>query len=93
MEKLYIRKFDIVSRKIADDVILVPIRQKAEDVDSIYTLNEVGSRIWDAIDGKRRIDEIRDIIVSEFEVGTQKAEKDVVEFLKRLEQVGVIKAV
>jgi hypothetical protein len=93
IKRLYTKESNIVSRKISDEVILVPIKQKARDVDSIYTINEVGSRIWEFIDGKRRIDEIRDLVVKEFEVSTQEAEKDIVEFLKQLEQVGAIKAI
>ena len=46
-----------ISRKIANKFILVPIRQKADDVESIYNLNEVAARIWELIDGQRQLTE------------------------------------
>lgn len=92
LDKVYQKSSSIVSRKIADEVILVPIRQDAGDLESIYTLNEVAARIWELIDGKKRVREIRDTIVEEFEVSPQQAEDDLILLIKQLEAVGGIKA-
>ena len=90
-EKRYKKHPDIVSRKIVDEVILVPIKRRLADVDSIYLLQEdVSIRIWDLIDGERSIREIRDIICTEFQVSPMQAEKDLTAFLKQLEEVGGI---
>jgi hypothetical protein len=91
LKKCYAKEPSIASRKIAEEFILVPIRQKAEDVDSIYTVNEVGGRIWELIDGKTSVREIKDVIIDEFEVSNEKAEKDLIEFLQQLEQVGAVR--
>jgi hypothetical protein len=91
LEKRFAKDQLIVSRKIAGKFVLVPIRQKAEDVESIYNMNEVGGRIWQLIDGKRRLEEIRDVIVEEFEVTPEKAEGDLVEFVEQLEAIEAIK--
>jgi len=93
LERRLARDPSIVSRKIVDGFVLVPIRQKAADLESIYTMNEVGSRIWELVDGEKRVGEIRDVIAEEFEVGVQEAEADLVEFLRQLEQVGAVKEV
>jgi hypothetical protein len=60
-------------------------------VDSIYTLNEVAAWAWELIDGHRQASEIRDLIVAEFEVGSEEAGADLVEFLQQLESVGAVK--
>ena len=44
-----------MARQIAGEYILVPIRQSAGEVESIYTLNEVGTRIWELLDGQRSL--------------------------------------
>jgi hypothetical protein len=93
LDKRFTKDSSIVSRKIADEFILVPIKQRASDVDSIYTVNEVGSFIWEQIDEERPLTEIRDLIVNEFEVSNEEAEKDLIEFLQQLEQVGAVKEV
>lgn len=93
LEKRYTKDPNIVSRKIADEFILVPIKQKAGEVDSIYTMNEVGSRIWELIDGEKPLSEIRDVLVNEFEVNTEEAEEDLIEFFQKLEQIGAVKGI
>lgn len=90
LEKCFKKHPDIVSRKIADEVILVPIRRNVGDLESIYTLNEVGAFIWELIDGKRKVKDIRKMIVEEFDVDEKKAEKDLIEFISQLEEVKVV---
>ena len=90
LDKVYKKSDSIVSRKIADEFILVPIRQNVGDLESISTLNEVAARIWELIDGKMKVREIKDKIVEEFEVTSQRAEKDLIEYLKQLKKIGAI---
>ncbi len=89
----YRRSPSIVSREIAGETILVPIRQNVGDLESIYTLNETAARAWELIDGQRRVQVIRDQIVAEFEVGTEEAEQDLIELLAQLESFGAVERV
>ncbi len=91
LDKVYKKSDSIVSRKIADEFILVPIRQNVGDLESISTLNEVAARIWELIDGKKKAREIKDKIVEEFEVTPQQTEKDMKEYLKQLEKIQAVK--
>lgn len=92
-DKQYTKDVNIVAREIADEYILVPLSQSAEDVESIYTLNEVGAQIWELLDGDRSLREVRDIIVAEFEVTTDEATADLLEFLQQLESINAIEPV
>lgn len=85
LEKCPKKDPNTVSRKIADEVILVPIRYNVGDLESIYTLNEVGAFIWELIDGNRKVKEIQVMIVDEFEVSPQQAETDLIEYIQQLE--------
>ncbi len=89
-DKVYKQSDSIVSRKIADEFLLVPIKQNVGDLESIYTLNEVATRVWELIDGKKKVKEIKDKMVEEFEVTPQKAEKDLANLVKQLLAVGAI---
>lgn len=91
LDRRYTKDPNIVFRKIADECILVPIKQRASDVDSIYNINEVGSFIWEQIDGEKPLSEIRDAIVNEFEVTSEVAEIDLLDFLKQLEKAGAVR--
>ena len=86
----FARNQAIVARRIGDEFILVPIRQRAGEVDSIYTLNEVGALIWDMLDGQTPLRHIRDAIVKEFEVGPEDAQADLLAFVGQLASVGAI---
>jgi len=93
LQKRYRPDPAIVSREIAGETILVPIRQSASDLESIYTLDEVGGRIWELLDGQRTVAEVRDAIVAEYDVSPQEAEADLLELLEQLEAIGVLQAV
>ncbi|OIP28964.1 MAG: hypothetical protein COW04_11000 [Deltaproteobacteria bacterium CG12_big_fil_rev_8_21_14_0_65_43_10] len=89
-EKIYKKDDSIVYRKIADEFIMVPIRQNVGDLESIYTLNETAARIWELIDGKVKVRKIKERIVEEFEVTPEEAEKDIIEHLRQLEGIKAI---
>lgn len=91
LEKCFEKDPNLVFRVIAGEAILVPIRQNVGDLESIYTLNEVGARIWELIDGKRKVKEVKEIIVEEFEVSPQEAEADLIGLLQQLEKMGGIR--
>ena len=91
LEKRFSKDPSIVFRKVADEFILVPIKQKASDVESIYTMNDVASRIWELIDGKRSLKDIKTKLIKEFEVSPEEAEKDIVDFSKQLEKIGAVR--
>jgi hypothetical protein len=89
-QEIYRKDDSIVSRRIEDEVILVPIRQSVADLESIYTLNEVGAFIWEQMDGQRTIAELLTSVVQEFEVAEEEAQKDLAEFIQQLSAIGAI---
>jgi hypothetical protein len=90
LEKIYSKNPDIVFRKIADECILVPIRHRVGDLEGIYALNEVAARSWELIDGKRKVEGIKEIMLNEFEVDSKDLEKDLRGLLNNLEELGFI---
>ncbi len=88
--QVYRKNPDIVARQILDETILVPLCRKAGEIECLYTLNEVGARIWDLIDGKRSVREIRDCLLQEFAVNETEAEADLLTLLDQLCEIGTI---
>jgi len=84
---------DFIAREIAGEYLLVPIRRRPDDLEGLYTLNTVGGRIWQLIDGRRRIADIGAEIVREFEVGADEALDDTADFINRLKAIGAVEAV
>jgi hypothetical protein len=83
----------MVARKIAGEMVLVPIREGTGDLASIYTLNAVGARIWELLDGVITVSQVIDNITASYKVTPDQAEADILEFLAELERFGAISAV
>ena len=84
LETIYKKSDAMVSRRIGDESILVPIRKSAGDLESIYTLNDTAAYIWELIDGKTNVGEIKEKLISEFDVKPDEAEKDLLVHLRNL---------
>lgn len=80
-----------VTRQIAGETIIVPVRGGVGDLDSIYTLNDVGTKIWGLLDGKTGFDAIVRSIATEHEVSEAEAARDVADFLADLEKRGLVR--
>ena len=92
LAKRFVKDPNMVFRQIGDEVILVPIRRNVGDLESIYTLNPVAARIWELIDGKRKIKNIKSVVLQEYVVDEEEAEKDLLEFLSQLEEIKAVAA-
>lgn len=89
MNPVYAQSKDVVYRTIAGEHVLVPIRHKAVDLKSIYTLNEVGAFVWTLIDGKRTLCDIRDRVLDAFDAEPDQASRDVGELLSSFEALSL----
>jgi hypothetical protein len=81
-----------VTRRIAGETIVVPIRAEAAALDSVYVFNEVGARIWALVEEGHEVAAIAERLVAEFEVTREQAGEDVRRFLLTLEQAGLARA-
>ena len=79
-----------VTRQIAGETLVVPVTRHVMDLESIYVLNPVGSRIWELLRSPTTPDRIAEIVAGEFAVSPQAAADDVVEFLDSLDARGLI---
>jgi hypothetical protein len=82
---------DVVKRKIADEIILVPVRKTAEELDSIYSINTMAGEIWELIDGQRTLAEIKKELLDKYDVSPAELEKDLTEFIGQLKSENLIK--
>lgn len=90
LTKSYHKNSSMVARKVADEVILVPIRQNVGDLQCIYTLNDVGARIWELLDSEATAADMVSALGTEYKVERQQVEADLVDFLDQLESIGAI---
>ena len=55
-----------------------------------YGVNEVGSRIWGLIQQTRSVDQVRDVIVAEYDVDPETCTADVLRLLEEMVKRGLI---
>lgn len=58
-----------------------------------YGLDEVGARIWELVREPRKVAQIRDTIVAEYDVEAGTCQGDLLAFLGKLEGAGLIEVI
>jgi len=87
------RREEVVSREIAGETILVPIKGKLADMQRIYSLTPVASYIWARLDGERSLEMILNEVMENFDVLHTEAERDLIEFLEELFKTDLLETV
>jgi hypothetical protein len=90
-EKIYMKDLSMVSRKIGDDFLLIPIRKSTKELNHIFTMNKVSACIWELIDGKNRLSDILKMINAEYDVDPQTTTTDLNEFVQKLINIKAIR--
>ena len=82
---------EFVLRNVGTEAVLVPIRNRVGDLDSVYVMSPVAVRIWSLIDGVNDVDTIAACIGDEYDVEPAAAAQDVNELLSALEEAELIR--
>ena len=86
----FAKKGEFVTRTIAGEVVVVPVRGQIADLDAIYHFNDVGGFIWSLFDGKTSLRDIAEAVCEEFDGALQDSERDTLEFVGALQRIGII---
>ena len=86
----FARKGDFVTRIIAGEAVVVPVRGQIGDLDAIYHFNNVGAFIWNLFDGKTSVHDIAQAVCEEFDGAPEASERDTLEFVGALQSAGII---
>jgi len=87
LDVMYLRSNRIVARRVAGEFLLVPLVGRGANLDSIYSLNRVGTFIWERLDGKTTADAIITAVCSGFDVARPEAEADFRDFVGTLLEI------
>lgn len=89
-DKVFMRNQDVVSRRIAGELFLIPVRGKIADMEKIFTLSAVAEYIWERLDGQKTQNEILRDVMANFDVEQERAESDMRELIMELSGAGLI---
>lgn len=83
---VYVRRGDrLAARKVGGEVVIL-----SADDSSLFVLNEVGTVIWEAADGRTSMQAIVDAVCEQYDVDAGTALRDVEEFVDKLAAAGVV---
>jgi len=85
------RNADFIFRRIADEGVLVPLYQTDNEENCIYTLNGLGSFIWEKLEQPSSIEQLRSVILAEYEADSETLVSDLDRFLVEMKTIGAIK--
>ncbi len=86
------RNPNVVTRRQAGEVLLVPIRNDMAEVSGMLYLlpNEVSIRIWEHLAQESTFDRLVEAIEAEYEADRESVTRDVSEYLEQLQSIGAI---
>jgi hypothetical protein len=89
-EQLLVRSRSVVSRFVAGETLIVPVRGRVGDLASIYSFNGTGSLIWKLLETPRTLAEVIAAVAEEYDVERTRAEQDVTRFVSEMVSVGLV---
>lgn len=90
--RVYRQSPSVVTREIAGEVLLVPVRGELAQLQRLFSLNGVGAFIWRQLDGKRDLEAIHHDVVERFDVSEDEARRDLVEYVDCLRDASLVVA-
>lgn len=82
-----------ISRRIGDEIILVPIRQHGAELHSIVRLNDVAAFIWERLNRTSSTKMLTAAIVEHYQIDEEQAAADLETLLHQLIEINAIEAV
>lgn len=77
-------------RDIAGQTIVVPIGAEAVKFNGIVTLNKTGRVLWNALLVEKSVEELVQVLLSQFDVDEATALRDVIAFVDKLKNANLL---
>ncbi len=90
-DSLIDKQENIISKKINNEYMLVPLTGNIANMKSIFTLNETAAFLWEKIDGTKNINQLAEEVVEEYNVEFKEALNDINNFIIKINQLLIIK--
>jgi hypothetical protein len=87
LTEIYQKKSQFATRKVGNDMVLVPLKGSIANMNEMYTLNEVACFIWDEIDGRNTENVILTSVIEAFEIDLESARADYDDFIAHLSNI------
>ena len=83
-KRVFKHRGEFALRQVGNESILVPIRNRVGDLDSVYVLTPVAARIWSLLDGSHPVDSVIETVCDEYDAASGVVRADLEELLGSL---------
>ena len=83
-------KDGFVCRSVGETHMAVPVGTRTQDVPGVIALSESGVLLWERLQNDVTIDDLVEVLLAEYEVERDQAEKDVRAFVSYLSESGLL---
>ncbi len=83
-------KKQVILRSVAGEHMLIPVGETVFEYNGIFMLTESGKFLWENIEKGADEEELKDLLMKEYEIDSDTASNDVKEFLEMLKAFGII---
>jgi hypothetical protein len=90
LDSVFRKADNIVTRKVMDETLLVPITGELASMDNLYSLNETGAFVWEGLHGLRSLAEIAGQLEKRYDADPAVIEADVMEIVAALSASGLV---
>lgn len=81
---------NFVLKKLGDMSVIIPVGQKAVDMNSILNLNETGLLLYEGLVNNLDNEALIKLLMEEYDISQNEASLDVLEFVNKLIELGVV---
>lgn len=83
-------KSGFMLREIAGQSVVVPLGARVVEFNGILTLSESGALLWRELEKNSSVEEMVELLLSEYDIDRETARNDVEEFLKSMADTSII---
>ncbi len=76
-----VKNNNFVTRKVGDEMVIVPLVNSVADMTRVLTLNETGTAIMEALDGQTSLKEVTTKLLDRFDVESTVLQDDLQNFI------------
>ena len=83
-------KGEFMLRTLGDDILAIPVGETALEFNGMILLNDVSKVIWECLTAECQLSQIVTAVTDAFEVSQQEAQADILEYLGKLRDSGLL---
>jgi hypothetical protein len=87
LKELFTLKSDYISRVVNDELVLVPLTGNIARMNEMFTLNDSARFIWENVQENMVMDGMIALMIAEYDIDSDLAERDILGFLEKIEML------